>query len=88
MPVTVLTFTSTVKHLPLFLICHLLFGFLLSLHRKENEVAIDIIIEQLRKHFGKRQSFSRQELYDFYTEFKKLQIEKTPKVEMTLRFML
>ena len=30
----------------------------------------DVIIEQLRKRFGKRQSFSRQELYDFYTEFK------------------
>lgn len=29
-----------------------------------------IIVEQLRKHFGKRQSFSRQELYAFYTEFK------------------
>ncbi|MBW7847159.1 MAG: hypothetical protein H3C41_03640 [Bacteroidales bacterium] len=27
------------------------------------------IIEQLRKRFGKRQSFSRQELYAFYTEF-------------------
>jgi hypothetical protein len=33
-------------------------------------VANDIIIEQLRKRFGKRQSFSRQEFYDFYTEFK------------------
>lgn len=30
----------------------------------------DIIIEQLRKRFGKRISFSRQELYAFYTEFK------------------
>ena len=32
-------------------------------------MANDIIIEQLRKRFGKRQSFSRQELYAFYTEF-------------------
>ncbi len=30
----------------------------------------DIIIDQLQKRFGKRQSFSRQELYAFYTEFK------------------
>lgn len=33
-------------------------------------MAKDIIIEQLRKRFGERQSFSRQELYGFYTEFK------------------
>ena len=33
-------------------------------------MANDIIIEQLRNRFGKRQSLSRQELYAFYTEFK------------------
>jgi len=33
-------------------------------------VANDIIIEQLRQHFRNRKSFSRKELYDFYTEFK------------------
>ena len=33
-------------------------------------MAKDIIIEQLRKRFGKRESFSRQELYAFYSEFK------------------
>lgn len=33
-------------------------------------MANDIIIDQLRTCFGKRQSFSRQELYSFYTEFK------------------
>lgn len=33
-------------------------------------MANDIIIEQLRKRFGKRQSFSRQELYAFYTNLK------------------
>lgn len=33
-------------------------------------MANDIIIARLRNRFGKRQSFSRQELYAFYTEFK------------------
>lgn len=33
-------------------------------------MANDIIIEQLRNRFGRRQSLSRQELYAFYTEFK------------------
>jgi len=30
----------------------------------------DIIIEQLRQYFGERKSFSRKELYVFYTQFK------------------
>lgn len=33
-------------------------------------MAKDITIEQLRQHFRSRKSFSRKELYDFYTEFK------------------
>lgn len=33
-------------------------------------MAKDLITEQLRQHFGNRQSFSREELYAFYTQFK------------------
>lgn len=58
------------KHLTLLSICCLLFVFLLSSQSKANKtLANDFIIEQLKNKFKGRESFSREELFDFYRHF-------------------